>query len=176
MVLGLLLMWLLQSPPLQAGHASSGPNRYYTLEAVEPVLVAPVLELADPDGVVHRLADYRNRVVVINFWSTWCAPCRREMPSLEKAWQRLEPAGVVVLGVSIQDDPAMIRRFLQESRVSFPILLDRDGKVSQQWPFSGIPATFVLDRKGRIAYRAMGLREWDSEKIIRRITALTGDG
>lgn len=157
---------------LQAGQPSDSSMRVYQLEKATPIVAAPGLALPGLDGAMYQLSDYEGQVVVVNFWSTWCAPCRREMPSLEKAWQRLKPAGVVVLGVAMQDNPEMVRRSLQESRVTFPILLDQDGKVSQQWPFSGIPATFVLDRKSRIIYRAMGLREWDSDEIINYLTAL----
>jgi len=171
---GFALVWLLApySIPLQAGHPSGNPTRLYQLEQVSPVVPAPGLDLSGLDGAMHQLADYRGQVVVVNFWSTWCAPCRREMPSLEKAWQRLRPAGVMVLGVATQDDPEMVRRFLQESKLTFPILIDPDGKVSQQWSFSGIPATFVLDKRGQVIYRAMGLREWDSDEIIHRLIEL----
>jgi len=158
---------------LQAGHPSDRSTRFYQLEKVTPMVSAPGLTLPGLDEAMYQLSDYEGRVVVVNFWSTWCAPCRREMPSLEKAWQKLKPAGVVVLGVAMQDDPEMVRGFLQESRVTFPVLLDQDGKASQQWSFSGIPATFVLDKKSRIIYRAMGLREWDSDEIIDHLTELT---
>lgn len=170
----LLLALLLLFPALapQAGHASRDPQRFYQLTPMTPVAPAPALELPALDGTRHRLDDYRGQVVVINFWSSWCTPCRREMPSLEKAWQRLKPAGVTVLGVAMQDDPAVVERFLRESGVTFTILLDADGKASQRWPFSGIPASFVLDRQGRIVYRAMGLREWDSDEMIDQLKAL----
>ncbi|PLX61813.1 MAG: alkyl hydroperoxide reductase [Sedimenticola selenatireducens] len=157
---------------LQAGHPAGDSMRLFQLEQATPVVSAPGLALPGLDGTMHQLSDYQGQVVVINFLSTWCAPCRREMPALEKAWQRLKPAGVVVLAVAMQDDPEMVRRFLQESGVTFPILLDQDGKASQQWSFSGIPATFVLDKRSRIIYRAMGLREWDSDEIIHRLIEL----
>lgn len=157
---------------LQAGHSNGHEARVYQLETISPAVPAPALDLAGLDGTLYQLSDYQGRVVVVNFWSTWCAPCRREMPALEDAWQRLRPSGVMVLGVAIQDDPEMVERFLQETRVTFPILIDRDGGVSQRWSFSGIPATFVLDKEGRIVYRALGLREWDSDEIVNRLIEL----
>jgi peroxiredoxin len=135
---------------------------------------APAMTLPDLNGASRTLADYRGSVVVINFWSTWCAPCRREMPSLERAWQRLQPLGIQVIGVAIQDHPEMIGLFLKDHPVSFPILRDESGEASAEWPFSGIPATFVLDREGRIVYRAMGMREWDSDAVLAPIIELSG--
>jgi peroxiredoxin len=170
--LGLLLLLLFQGVAPQAGHASRDPMRFFQLTPVTPVTPAPPLELAALDGVPHRLSDYQGQVVVVNFWSSWCTPCRREMPALEQAWQRLRPFGVTVLGVAMQDDPEVVGRFLQESGVTFTILMDPDGKASQRWPFSGIPATFVLDRQGRMVYRALGLREWDNDEIIDRLIEL----
>ncbi|WP_260293233.1 TlpA family protein disulfide reductase [Sedimenticola hydrogenitrophicus] len=170
--LGLLLLLLIQGVAPQTGHASSDPLRFFQLTPIAPVTPAPPLVLSALDGVTHRLSDYQGQVVVINFWSSWCTPCRREMPSLEQAWQRLRPFGVTVLGVAMQDDPEVVGRFLRKSGVTFTILMDPDGKASQRWPFSGIPATFVLDRQGRIVYRAMGLREWDSDEIIDRLIEL----
>lgn len=169
-LLGLLSLFPAFAP--QVSHASRDPQRFYQLTSVIPIAPAPALELPALDGKRHRLDDYSGRVVVINFWSSWCSPCRREMPALEQVWQRLRPAGVVLLGVAIQDDPTVVKRFLEESGVTFPVLMDTDGTVSQQWPFSGIPATFVLDRQGRIVYRAMGLRKWDSDELIDRLEAL----
>jgi peroxiredoxin len=146
--------------------------RHYQLQTMKDKPLAPVFSLPTVDGQIHDLSAYRGQVVVVNFWSTWCAPCRKEMPSLERAWQRLESDRIVVLGIAIQDDPEMVSRFLQQWEISFPLLLDSEGTVAQTWPFSGIPATFVLDKGGRIIYRALGLREWDSDSIITKVKAL----
>ncbi|MCW8944520.1 MAG: TlpA family protein disulfide reductase [Sedimenticola sp.] len=149
--------------------------RHYQLQEVADRPLAPAFSLMNVTGKSSRLEDYRGQVVVINFWSTWCAPCRKEMPSLERAWQQLQSDNVVVLGIAIQDEQAMVVRFIEESRITFPILLDTEGTVAQSWPFSGIPATFVLDASGRIIYRALGLREWDSEAILQKVRALAGE-
>ncbi|TVO70059.1 TlpA disulfide reductase family protein [Sedimenticola selenatireducens] len=174
MISGLLILLSLSLATIAsaADPMAAYKMRHYQLQTLKDKPLAPVFSLPSVDGQIHDLSAYRGQVVVVNFWSTWCAPCRKEMPSLERAWQRLKSDRIVVLGIAIQDDPEMVRRFLQEREISFPVLLDSDGKVAETWPFSGIPATFVLDKEGRIIYRALGLREWDSDSIILKVKAL----
>ncbi len=148
-------------------------ERLYQLGASSDDSVAPDFMLPDIRGINHRISDYRGRVVVINFWSTWCIPCREEMPSLERAWKRLKPSNALILAVALQDEVESVHRFLQNTTVSFPLLLDSDGEIAKQWRVIGIPVTFVLDPSGRIAYKASGIREWDSDPIIHKILELS---
>jgi peroxiredoxin len=143
-----------------------------TLTPVEPRQAAPDLELQDTDGSFHRLAELRGQPVIVNFWATWCPPCREEMPSMERAWKRLESEGVVMLAINVGEDPDSVFRFTGDYPVTFPILLDGDGSVSAAWPMRGLPTTFVLDRAGRIAYRAVGGREWDDARLLQPVLDL----
>ena len=109
----------------------------------------------------------------MSLWSAIsCIPCRKEMPALERMWRRIKSSGGIVLGVKMQDENTAIELFLSKAPVSFPILLDPDGAVAQHWGVVGIPTTFILDTTGRIAYKATGIREWDSDSIIEKVMQL----
>ncbi|WP_260292608.1 TlpA disulfide reductase family protein [Sedimenticola hydrogenitrophicus] len=163
------------SSSLMAKENTSNRQQSYRtdLDAVTDNRFASDFELPDRNGNRHRLADYQGRIVVVNFWSTWCIPCRIEMPALERAWKRLEPSGIVLLAIAMQDELSSVNNFLDQSPVSFPVLLDHDGKVAGEWRVVGIPVTYILDASGRIVYKATGIREWDSDSIISIIAALS---
>ncbi len=133
---------------------------------------APDFILTDLDGNQHRLSDYLGQVVIINFWATWCPPCRAEMPSMQRAWEQLEQEKIVMLGIDVGEDEDTIFQFTANYLVEFPLLMDQDSKVIDQWPVRGLPTTFVLDPKGRIIYRAIGGREWDDPELLALVRAL----
>ena len=133
---------------------------------------APDFELSDLDGDRHRLSDYRGRVVIVNFWATWCPPCRAEMPSMQSAWEQLEDEGVMMLGIDVGEDEDTIFQFTADYPVDFPLLLDLDSRVTAEWPVRGLPTTFVVDPQGRIVYRAIGSREWDDPELLSQVRAL----
>ena len=128
--------------------------------------------LVDVDGKRHRLSDYRGRVVIVNFWATWCPPCRAEMPSMQRAWEQIRDEGIVMLGIDVGEDEDTIFQFTANYPVDFPLLMDLDASVTGAWPVRGMPTTFVVDPEGRIAYRAIGAREWDEPEILEALRAL----
>lgn len=136
---------------------------------------APALRLIDLDGKVHDLAELKGKLVLVNFWATWCPPCRREMPSLERLHQRLEKQGLAVLAVDVGEDADTVFAFTGqlEPSPSFPILLDRDSRAMQNWKVKGLPTTFVVDPQGRLIYRAVGGREFDSPDMTESLRALS---
>lgn len=143
-----------------------------SLTALKNPSAAPPLILRDMDGVKHDIRDYRGRPVIINFWATWCPPCRRELPSMNRAWKKLKEEGIVMLAVDVGEDEDTIFTFMADYPIDFSVLLDSEGKVSEAWPVRGLPTTFVLDGQGRLVYRAIGGREWDDDALLNKVRAL----
>ena len=165
----LLVCWLGPAP------ASIAEGRLSALHPVAERPPAPDFSLPDIDGAVHRLSDYRGKVVIVNFWATWCPPCREEMPSMQRAWERLRQEGVVILAIDIGEDQDTIFTFTADYPVEFPLLMDRESKVIAQWAVRGLPTSFVVDPDGRIAYRAVGGRDWDHPAVMETLTGLRAD-
>jgi thiol-disulfide isomerase/thioredoxin len=132
----------------------------------------PSLELRDLDNRVHRLADYRGKVVLVNFWATWCGPCRDEMPSIQELKRKLAGRPFVVLAVNLDEPESRIRKFLNEVRVDFPVLLDPERKVSKLWDARILPASFVVGQDGRIRYSLVGEINWGHDLIVSRVGEL----
>jgi thiol-disulfide isomerase/thioredoxin len=132
----------------------------------------PPLALSALDGRRHTLADYRGRVVLVNFWATWCAPCRAEMPSIERLRRSLEGQPFAVLAVNVGEDAATVRRFADGVPMGFPLLLDRDAQVTRAWRARALPMSFIIDPDGRIRYQAVGERDWGAPDIRSRLRAL----
>jgi peroxiredoxin len=123
---------------------------------------APDLSLETLDGKMVRLADLRGQVVLLNFWATWCAPCRAEMPEIQSAYDANRARGFEVLAINLQERPEEIRPFLAELGLSFPVLLDRDGVVSRQYLARALPASYLIDREGIIRYGRIGTLSHDA--------------
>ncbi len=134
--------------------------------------MAPDFTLQDMDGVEHKLSDYKGQPVIVNFWATWCPPCRAEMPSMERAWNKLKDQGVAMLAINVGEDEDTIFTFLGDYPANFTILLDQTGTTSEAWPLRGLPTTFIISPDGRIIYQAIGGREWDDEQLLQQILAL----
>ncbi len=132
----------------------------------------PPLALSALDGRLHRLTDYRGRVVLVNFWATWCAPCRAEMPSIERLRHSLEHEPFMVLAVNVGEDAAAVRAFAERVPMNFPLLLDRDTEASRAWGARALPMTFIVGPEGRIRYQALGERDWADSDIRSRLRAL----
>ena len=139
-----------------------------TMQAPKP---APALKLKDIEGKSHDLAQLRGKVVLINFWATWCPPCRREMPSMERLAQAFKGQPFVVLAVDVGEDPDTIEAFTSQldTALTFPILLDPRSHAMRAWKVAGLPTTFLVDKQGRIVASAIGGREVDHPEIVKTI-------
>ena len=132
----------------------------------------PALQLKDLDGASHRLEDYRGQVVLLNFWATWCGPCRAEMPSIERLRGSMAGKPFAVLAVNVGESERQAREFAQKLPVRFTILLDRDTSVARAWGARILPATYLIGPDGRIRYRYFGELDWSSAAVRSRIEAL----
>jgi cytochrome c biogenesis protein CcmG, thiol:disulfide interchange protein DsbE len=128
--------------------------------------------LRDLDGREHRLADYRGKVVVLNFWATWCEPCREEMPSLDRLAAKLAGRPFAVLAVDYAEGAPRVREFAARQALRFPLLLDRDGSVTKSWGVRTLPATYVIDAGGQLRHVAVGAMDWESPEVLAAIERL----
>jgi len=143
-----------------------------SLHEVKGHPTAVAFSLLDIDENSHSLTAYKGKVVIVNFWATWCPPCRFELPAMEKAYQKLKTKDVVMLGINVGEDADTIFSFTADYPVTFPLLMDKDSKVIQAYPVIGLPTTFVIDPNGKIIYRAVGTREWDEQSLIEKVLSL----
>lgn len=142
------------------------------LQRVPGTPPAPDFTLPDIDGRDVRMSDLKGKVVLVNFWATWCPPCRAEIPSMERAWSKLKEGGIAMLAIHVGGDTNNIWPFLSEFNVTFPVLIDKSSSVSKAWQTIGLPTTYIADGQGRKALRAIGGREWDHADLIASIFAL----
>ena len=137
---------------------------------------AKEFSLKDPEGRLHTLSQYRGQVVLVNFWATWCPPCLKEMPSMERLWKELGGKGLVMLAVNIGESADNVEYFGFSHNLTFPLLLDQNDSSSRAWLVRGLPASYVLDSQGRILYQAIGERDWDDPNLKKVITELIQEG
>ncbi len=156
-------------------HAADLPplSHSLTMQVPKP---APALKLKGLDGKTHDLAQLKGKVVLINFWATWCPPCRREMPSMERLSQAFKGKPFVVLAVNVGEDADTIDAFTGQldTTLTFPILPDTKSRTMQAWKVAGLPTTFLVDKQGRIVASAIGGREFDHPEIVKTIQGLLG--
>ena len=169
-----LLFMMLAACGMPGPLVAQEPELSHALARLEPPVTAPGFRLADMDGETHALGDYRGKVILLNFWATWCPPCRHEMPAMERLYQRFRDRGFVVLAVNQWEDPDLVFAYTGDLNVfpGFPILFDPQSSVSQEYGVKGLPTSFVIDREGRLVYRAIGGREFDHPEIITIIEGL----
>jgi len=151
--------------------APTAPAAFEVSRAVR-IEPAPAFRLVDLQGRAHRLGDLRGRVVLLNFWATWCEPCREEMPAIQTLARELEGQGLAVLAVNYQEAPAAVTAFVGEYRLTLPVLLDPTGDVGGAYHVFALPASFFVDRRGALLGAALGYREWGSRAARRYLTEL----
>lgn len=131
--------------------------------------------LPDINGKKVSFSEFKGKVVVLNFWATWCGPCRAEMPSLNNLYNEYKDKGLVVLAVSVDASEKPVKSFARELKLTFPVLMDKDKAVSfDEYAALGLPTTFLIDKNGIVIEKIMGEREWDSPQMKEKILKLLG--
>ena len=166
----LALLVLLFATAVQAD-----PYADMTVERPNAPVAAPSFALTDLSGVKVSLASLSGKVVLLNFWATWCGPCRTEMPGMERVWQRYHDHGLAIVAVSVDEGgEERINKFVRRLNLSYPILLDPDSEIAELYGVSGLPASYLIDSEGRLVGRLEGSRVWDSPEGISLIEQLLG--
>lgn len=149
------------------------------LQAWAGPAAAPSIELRRLDGRPLVLSGLRGKVVVVNFWATWCEPCVDEMPSMQRLYEKLAGEAFEILAVNFQEGEPRIRGFLSKVPVTFPILRDTDGSVARAWKVRIFPSSFVVDAAGTIRYVLVGTIDWaapETEETLRALLRSSGPG
>jgi peroxiredoxin len=149
-------------------------NKETSAPADQPL--AADFTLRDLDGQLHKLSDYRGKVVFLNFWATWCPPCRAEIPSMERLNEVLSSKDFVMIAVNVDENIKDLEAFVKETPHSFTVLSDADGKIQNLYKVFKFPETFVIDRQGRIAEHIVGARDWSSTEALKFFNAQIAGG
>ncbi len=140
-----------------------------------PAAPAPGLEAPDLAGTPRTLADYPGKVVLLNFWASWCPPCVREMPSLERLRVKMAGRPLAIVALDSAEQREDVDAFLERMKLGFPILLDPDGVNTRRWKVFALPTSFLLDAQGRVRYVLTGPTEWDEGEALAVIESLLAE-
>lgn len=133
---------------------------------------APDFTLKSNQGNNIRLSELKGQIVLVNFWASWCGPCRKELPAFEKLYQKYQPLGVTILAVNVDDDPAKANELLSEVNISYPVLYDNDQKISELYKVSAMPSTYFINRDGELVNTHRSFKEGDEKKYKKLIKEL----
>jgi peroxiredoxin len=139
---------------------------------IDGELKAPDFTLRDLNGETVSLEDYRGKLIFLNFWATWCMPCRSEMPSMERLYIEFKDRGFTMLAVDLREGTGKVKAFREKFKLSFPILLDSDGRVGRMYGVRSIPTTYLIDQEGNVIGGALGARDWVSKEALELIEHL----
>ncbi len=129
-------------------------------------LEAPDFQLKDTNGNVWKLSNLKGRVVFVNFWASWCAPCREEMPYMESLHKKMQGRPFQMLAILYKDDPATAMSYMKRNGLDFPVLLDPDGKTAKEYGITGVPETYLVDKTSILRKKFVGPEPWDSPEAL----------
>jgi cytochrome c biogenesis protein CcmG, thiol:disulfide interchange protein DsbE len=168
----LLAAFILGAAPLDAGAASADFRMIPKLQEMKDRPDAPDFTLPNAGGKKISLKDYRGKVVFLNFWATWCESCREEMPSMERLYQEFKGKGLEIVAVNVKEKRREALAFAKELKLTYPVLLDSEGEVGLLYGAFGLPATYLIDRKGVVLARMWGPADWHSPAARKFFAAL----
>jgi thiol-disulfide isomerase/thioredoxin len=173
--LGAASVWLFRSKGQLPSSSNSGD--YFGKLAIEKpskLIPAPDFTLEDLSGKPISLKSLKGRVIFLNFWATWCVPCRQEMPAMERLHRDFKEKGLIILAVNFREPQEEIRPFLSELGLTFTVLLDREGRVSEEYGAWSLPLSYIINRNGEFVGKAIGSREWDGSAARKLFEDLLG--
>ena len=158
----------------RAGRAFGFEQALRELDLIRPSRQKLADDFSAPlvDGRTLKLSAQRGKIVMINFWATWCPPCREEMPAMERLWRHHQDQGFVLLAVSVDSVTAKVKPFVAEHQLTFPILLDPAMDVANAYGVRALPSSFFVDRRGTLTALALGPRAWDNDASHSLVEAL----
>jgi thiol-disulfide isomerase/thioredoxin len=124
------------------------------------------------DGKKIALSSFKGKLVFLNFWATWCPPCRAEMPAMERLYQKLKGKGLEILAVDLQEELKSVQNFVKQNKLSFTVVLDKDGRMGATYGARSIPTSYIIGRNGDVLGGTIGGKEWDSPEMIAFFTRL----
>ncbi len=156
----------------------SGPPEIETLQNLGFRVIPegnnfPDISFTDSDNQIHRLSDFKGTVVLLNFWASWCPPCRAEMPAMEKLAEKLSGSDFTMLPINVQEPRALVESFVEEFEIGFPVYFDEDAETAKAVGVTGLPTSILIDRDGTAIAVVTGAIEWDSEELVSMMTGWT---
>ncbi|OGC04747.1 hypothetical protein A2276_02085 [candidate division WOR-1 bacterium RIFOXYA12_FULL_43_27] len=166
------IIWLIIGVLILGAVAYSMANRKGGDIMTETGKMADDFTLESLSGSSETLSSYKGKVVFLNFWATWCPPCRGEMPSIQKLHEKMQGKDFVILAVAVGERKQAVESFINSNKYTFPILLDPENEVSEVYRVAGIPTTLLIDKSGKVVFRETGGRDWSSGDVIGKIDQL----
>jgi peroxiredoxin len=170
-VVHFLLCLTLLAAPATGFAAAERPASPAVVKTGNP---APDLTLKDLQGKSVSLAGLRGKVVFLNFWATWCPPCREELPAMQRLNEVFGKKDFVILAVNVDEDPGAVKKFLAKQPLSFTVLLDPEASAQNLYGVYRFPETFLIDRQGNVVQRYLGARDWSSVDFLKYVSSLLG--
>lgn len=160
-IIFIFITCLLTSPPVFSNQITLPPGILSV-----PSIPAPVIRLNDIDGRPYNLNDDHGSIIFVHFWASWCVPCRKEMPAIQRMWNKMKGQGLKMVLVNTSEDEDTVFSFLATYAPDIRPLLDSNGQATEKWKPRGLPATFLVDKKGNIVYQVLGGRPWDEQPYL----------